>query len=154
MTRNTNAWRTQERAEKFRQLVDAFGHAELTTAQMAAQLTLSLSSARAYRDDLLAAGVIGLARILPPKVLRLQGEHVFQLVGDAALVEAFIEGVRTGTIKRVEEDPVALPVSSGRRFHVGFADPRRALQVCEMPAFRDWAVAALFGPAPASGACA
>lgn len=154
MRRNCNAWRTGERVEKFRQLLAAFAAGEMTLSQMRAPIGLSPTSARAYRDVMLAYGVIELAGTRPAAVLWLQGERVYRLAANAAQVAAFIEAVRAGGSVRRTEDKPALPEGSGRRFHVGFADTRQALQVSQMPAFRDWAVAALFGPAPVAGACA
>lgn len=139
--RTAGANRTEQRITGMKLLVAELALREMAVADVCQLLKFTSSSANQYFRDLRAAGVAVISRQLP-RVGSFSGKTFYRISPDASLVRKYL----------AELDNAAPRIYAPRKSPA--RDAQAAIPAGRGPAVRDWAVAAIFGAAPAQGVAA
>jgi len=146
MTRShfTTNSHTAARVEKIRKLIHSLQQGDMSRDEICDLLEMGPSGVRKYLADL--AGRV--------KAVVAGGETIVHLAIDADQAEAYLDQLAAQASPR----PAVLPRSPEwiaardrtRHFHILEDDAHYSIRVSRAAPARDWAVAALFGAAPAA----
>lgn len=133
-----------------RRLVQALQQRMMDIDQVQEELHVAVSAARKYLYQLEDAKVITVDHYTEARPRAMKGHAVYALTKDAALLDQFLVLADANEVPPpTPRRPVPDPEKTGRRFHILRDDQTVNFNTNMRQVSRDWAVAAIFGPAGA-----
>lgn len=140
---------TARRVEQMKALLAELAKTDMTLIDMSATIGCSPSGTRKYMLELMRAKLLVVHAIIEPNRFS-HGKPLYRLVGDAAQVAAFVAGIELppgSAVARPSPKQAARQLEPGRHLHIMGDDVHYAVRLNRSEVIRDWAVAAIFGPA-------
>lgn len=142
---------THNTAKNLRHLIATLRNRPMEMDAVSFLLACAPSTSRKYLNQLLDAKCIVVDHLLPKLERAHAGRAVYALTDDQELVQNFLAMVDSNDVPPPAPRRTLLEKATpGRHFHILGDDEPTQSKTKMRPAFRDWAVEALFGPAGAA----